>query len=154
VPGNSEFALGAVTEAGKALIDPLIVERLQIPESYLQEETLRQSSLAQARASLYRQGRPAPKLGGATVLLVDDGLATGSTMKAAIHGVLRDGATQVFVAVPVSPPDTLREIEALADGVICLRAPREFYSVGQCYEDFGATTDAEVIQALNFHPKF
>lgn len=146
-PFNPEFAIGAITETGQYIINP-DVENYHIPDDYLQKEIAKEKLQAQRRLNLYRKSRPARNLKGKIVLLVDDGLATGSTMKAAILSVKAEGADKVIVAVPVSPLETLEEIKQLVDEVYCLYTPISFYAIGQFYRDFLPVDDQEVIKLL------
>jgi putative phosphoribosyl transferase len=115
----------------------------------MQQEMLREQKVAEQRELLFRKGRPPLQLTDKVVILVDDGLATGATMKAAIQSVKEQHAKKVVVAVPVAPPDTLAEIEMLVDQVFCLYAPVFFQAVGQFYELFNQTSDQEVMEALS-----
>lgn len=147
-PMNEEFAIGAITETGVGIFDYDTITGYNIPQSYIDKTVEREKKVAQARLKMYRQGKPPRDLEGKTVILVDDGLATGATMKAAIRSVISEGANRVVVAVPVSPQETLEEIRDLVDTVICLETPVHFQAVGQFYEDFRPTQDAEVIEIM------
>jgi len=147
-PFNPELAIGAVTATGAGFFNEDIIEQLEVPKEYIQKEAEKERKVAQQRQEMYRKGRPPLNLKGKTVLLVDDGLATGATMKAAIQLVKEQKAKQIVVVIPVAPPDTLIEIEMMVDQVICLYAPPFFQAVGQFYETFGQTSDEEVMQIL------
>lgn len=147
-PTNKEFAIGAISDTGVGFFDRKIVEQLGVSQAYIDEEVEKEKQIAQKRLAAYRQGRPKCVFTGKCVLLVDDGLATGATMKAAIHSVRAEKPQKVVVAVPVAPIDTLEEISSLADEVACLESPRFFQAVGQFYEDFSPTEDEEVIALL------
>lgn len=147
-PYQPELAIGAVTETGEGVFNEDIIAQLNIPEKYIHQEKEKEKLVAQRRLQLYRKNRPKINLEGKTVILVDDGLATGATMKAAIQSVRAEGAGRIVVAVPVSPQDTLEEIKEEVDEVVALQAPSLFYAVGQFYEDFSPTEDDEVIQLL------
>lgn len=148
-PGNKEFAIGAITESGEGIFDTEIIDRLGIPNDYIGEEVEKEKKRAQHRVDIYRKGMPPREFKGKTVLIIDDGLATGSTMKAAIQSIKSEGADEIIVAVPVSPPDTLQEIRTMVDEVICLDTPSYFQAVGQFYNDFSPTEDEEVIALMN-----
>ena len=148
-PMNPEFAIGAITESGEGIFDEETIRRLGIPEEYLNAEVAREREKAKRRIEAYRKGGAPLNLEGKTVILVDDGLATGATMKAAIKSARSQGAAQIVAAFPVSPLETLREIEELADDLECLETPPFFQAVGQFYRDFSATTDQEVIDLLH-----
>jgi putative phosphoribosyl transferase len=147
-PGNPELAIGAVTEDGDTYIDSTIVEALAVEQSYIDEETQRQVAEIKRRMKTYLGDKQRPALSGKTVILVDDGIATGSTMKAAIRTVRRHGSAEVVVAVPVAPPETVDSLKELADSVICLATPSFFYAIGQFYREFDQVSDTEVIRLL------
>jgi len=148
-PGNKEFAIGAITETGAGIFGMGIIDRLGIPKDYIDEEVEKEKKRAQHRLDIYRKGMPPRDFKGKTVLVIDDGLATGSTMKAAIQSIRAEGADKIIVAVPVSPPDTLQEIRTMVDEVICLDAPVFFQAVGQFYMDFSPTEDEEVVALMS-----
>ncbi len=148
-PSNPEFAIGAVTESGEAALDERTIVALGISPDYLHKQIEKETKESKRRLELYRQGRQKIPLQGKVVILVDDGLATGATMKAAIQSVRAEDVEKVVVAVPVSPTETFAEIEERAEEVICLATPSDFYAVGQFYEDFSATEDEEVIRLLS-----
>lgn len=148
-PFNPELAIGAVTETGEGIFNEEFIQRLGISEDYIRKASEEEKQKAQRRLSLYRKNRPKLSLEAKTVILVDDGLATGATMKAAIKSVQASGADTIVVAVPVAPPDTVDEIKEMADEVICLSTPIFFEAVGQFYRDFSQTEDEEVIRLLH-----
>jgi predicted phosphoribosyltransferase len=144
-PGNPELAIGAVTSDGHALVDELTVRRLRMSEPEVE------SAVVDARDRL--SGRIAtfgatPDVEDRVVIVVDDGVATGATLRAALAEVIRGGAATVVCAVPVGPPQTVAVLETLADEVICLLTPEPFRAVGEWYDDFGQTPDARVIALL------
>lgn len=147
-PTNKEFAVGAITETGEGLFNRETIEQLGISQAYIDQEIEKEKKIAQKRLAVYRQGRPKRDFKEKCVLLVDDGLATGATMKAAIHSIRAEKPRKIIVAVPVAPVETLNEITILADEVICLETPYFFQAVGQFYEDFTPTEDEEVIALL------
>jgi putative phosphoribosyl transferase len=148
-PHNPELGVGAITESGVCFLNEHLIQELDVPHVYLEAEIEKERQLAQQRAVLYRKNRPPLQIKDSTVILVDDGLATGGTMKVAIQAVKAQKAAKVIVAVPVSPPDTLDEIKALVDQVFCLESPALFYAVGQFYDNFSQTEDQEVIELLS-----
>lgn len=148
-PFNPELAIGAITETGEGVYNWSLISQLGIPESYIKQEVEKQKQIAQHRLSSFRKGKPPRNLTGKTVILVDDGLATGATMKAAITSVKKENAETVVVAVPVSPNDTLQEIGELADEVVCIASPSYFEAVGQFYENFTQVEDDEVEEILH-----
>jgi putative phosphoribosyl transferase len=151
-PHNPELAIGAVTETGEGYFNQELIDYLAVPPSYLKITTEKETAEAQRRLKAYRQNRPSLLLDGKIVILIDDGMATGATMKAAIHSVKSSGAMQVIVAVPVSSYDTFEEIKDIVDEAIAVQLPVPFYAVGEFYRDFSQTTDQEVIQLLSRSP--
>ncbi len=147
-PDNPELAIGAMTEDGTIILDKNLVAYLGVPESYIKEESERQKQEIERRLKMYRQDEPYPNLKGRDVIIVDDGIATGSTMKAALASVKSRGAKTVTVAVPVGPPSTIKELKRLADRVVCRYTPEYFQAIGQFYRDFDQTSDEEVIELL------
>ena len=147
-PDNPELAIGAVAEDGTFILDEDIVRQVYVPKGYVEEEVERMRQEIQRRLIRYRGDVPYPDLKNREVIVVDDGVATGSTLKAALKLLRRRGAKSVTVAVPVGPPDTIHELEKLADRVICLHTPAMFYAIGQFYEDFSQTNDEEVTELL------
>ncbi len=147
-PGNSELAIGAVAEDGSVVLDSSLVAYLDVSQEYIAEESERQRREIERRQSVYRQGMEPRQIAGKDVIVVDDGIATGSTMKAALASVRNQGAKSVTVAIPVGPPSTIEELKKMADRVICLYTPEYFQAIGQFYQDFSQTTDEEVIDLL------
>jgi putative phosphoribosyl transferase len=152
-PGNKEFAIGAITETGEGIFDTDVIDRLAISQSYIDQEVAKEKKEARNRLETYRKGRPPRNFQGKSVIIVDDGLATGSTMKAAIKSLRSEGAEKIIVAIPVSPPDTLEEIQMMVDETVCLGTPAYFQAVGQFYNDFSPTEDEEVIALMRFSPQ-
>ena len=147
-PDNPELAIGAMTEDGTTILDENLVAYLGVSRDYIREESARQKKEIERRLKTYRQNEPYPNFKGRDVIIVDDGIATGSTMKAALASVKNQGARSVTVAVPVGPPSTIKEFKKLAEKVVCLYTPEYFAAIGQFYDDFGQTSDEEVIQLL------
>lgn len=150
-PFNPELAIGAITETGEGIFHTSLIQQLEVTQAYLEHQVQLERQEAKHRLKIYRAGLPERSLSGKNVILVDDGLATGATMKAAISSARAERAKKVIVAVPVSPEDTLEAIRELADEVACLATPPFFQAVGQFYEDFSATEDEEVIALLQSH---
>jgi predicted phosphoribosyltransferase len=146
-PHNPELAVGAVAEDGSVYVDERVATSLGVPPEYLQQEAAWQLEEIRRRLEAYRQGRPACELAGRTAVLVDDGIATGSTMVAAVRSVRHRGAARVVVAVPVAPPEAVRRLRVEGCEVVCAREDPLFVAVGQFYEDFTQVSDEEV-QAL------
>lgn len=150
-PFNKELAIGAISEKGVGFFNHPLIAKLNVSKEYIAHEVEKEKKTAKDRLILYRKNRPPLDLKGKTVLLVDDGLATGATMKAAIQSVKAEGSHAIIVAIPVAPPDTLDEVQELAEKVICLYAPTYFSAVGQFYEEFKPTSDEEVIHLLEMN---
>ncbi len=146
-PGNPEFAIGAVDETGWVYLAPW-AEEMGIGEDYLEKVKERELATIRARRAQYTPSRPPKNPQGRIVIVVDDGLATGSTMIAALHAIRAKNPKRLICAVPVAPPDTVEKIRPLCDEVVCLHAPENFYAVGQFYGDFSEVTDEEVIELL------
>ncbi|HTM67786.1 MAG TPA: phosphoribosyltransferase family protein [Candidatus Binatia bacterium] len=144
--GDPEYAIGAVTEEGDAVWNEK--ERGKADPAYLDDELERQRTEARRRLGTYRAGLPERSFEGKKVLLVDDGAATGLTMRAALATVRRGKAALVVVALPVCPPDTAKELAADADDVIVLEEPAFFMSIGGFYEEFPQVEDDEVLMAM------
>ncbi|MCZ4315759.1 phosphoribosyltransferase family protein [Comamonadaceae bacterium G21597-S1] len=146
-PGNPELAVGAVDEAGGVTVAPF-AHTLGADAAYLEAETQRQLAAIRARRAQLGTNRPAVDPAGRVVIVVDDGLATGATMKAALRTVRARQPQTLVCAVPVAPQDTLDAVAALADAVVCVEVPRDFHAVGQFYRDFPQVDDAEVAALL------
>jgi len=145
VPGQEELAMGAVASGGVRVLNEEVVAALgQHAATAIAEATTRESAELRRREDQYRGARPFPDLTGKTVVLVDDGLATGATMRAAARAVRQRQPARLIIAVPVAAESTCREIEAEADEVVCAVIPEAFFGVGQFYENFGQTSDEEV----------
>ena len=150
-PGNPELAIGAVAEDGTTILDENLIQYLGVDRDYINEEAERQKQEIQRRLRLYRQDAPYPNLKGVDAIVVDDGIATGSTMKAALASVKNKGAASITVAVPVGPPSTIKELGRIANRVVCPYTPEFFQAIGQFYSDFSQTTDEEVIELLRLN---
>src|SRR5438552_12002260 len=148
VPGFEELAAGAIASGGVRVLNEEVMRAIPYADEAIEAVTVRETAELERREQIYRQGRPPPELRDRVVILVDDGLATGATMRAAVKALRQRGAAKIVVAVPVGPPDTCREFEDEADEVICASAPEFFQAVGQYYEDFSQTSDEEVRELL------
>jgi predicted phosphoribosyltransferase len=148
VPGRKELAMGAIASGGVRVLNEDLVEGLGVPEDVLDAVTAQERAELERRERAYREGRPPPAVRGRTVILVDDGLATGSTMRAAVHALRAQGPARIVVAVPVGAPETCAEFQDEADEAVCARTPDPFYAVGLWYSDFTQTTDEEVRDLL------
>jgi predicted phosphoribosyltransferase len=144
VPGREELAMGAIATGGVAVLNREVVEGLRIPQMVIAEVAAREQAELARREQLYRDGRPAPDIRGRTVILVDDGLATGSTMHAAVTALRAQEPAAIVVAVPTAAPETCRAFQGEVDDTICALTPDPFHAVGLWYEDFSPTSDDEV----------
>lgn len=149
VPGHEELAMGAVASGGERVIDAATLDTFGVSRAELDRVSADEGFELARRERLYRGGRGTPALRRRTVLLVDDGLATGATMLAAVRAVKRAGAVKVVVAVPVAPPDTCAMIAREADDCVCLETHSPFHAVGLWYDEFPQTSDDEVRAALS-----
>jgi putative phosphoribosyl transferase len=148
VPGFEELALGAIASGGVRVLNEDVVRALPNANEFIESVTAKEMEELERREQRYRDGRPAPEPRGRTVILVDDGLATGATMRAAVAALRQRGAAKIVVAVPVGAADTCREFEAEVDDTVCAIASEWFQAVGQYYEDFSQVTDEEVRELL------
>ena len=151
-PYNPELAIGAVASDGGIVLDHDLIRQLGVPESYVEEETERQHQEIERRAREYRGDRPPLELADKTVVVVDDGVATGATTMATLRALQKQEPKQLILAIPVGPPDTVKQLGKEADRVICLSTPRLFWAVGAFYAVFDQTSDAEVKRLLGASP--
>jgi len=147
VPWQPELAMGAIA-GGVRTLDEHLIQEIGVSEAELEKIVDRETAEAERREKLFRQGRPAPDLEGHTVILVDDGLATGSSMLAAIRYVDNARPRRVVIAVPVGSVQAYRHLKGIANDCICLATPEPFYAVGAWYDDFAQVSDADVQQLL------
>jgi putative phosphoribosyl transferase len=148
VPGFEELAAGAIASGGVRVLNEDVMRAIPHADQAIEAVTARETIELQRREQIYRGDRPPHELRDWIAILVDDGLATGATMRAAIKALRQREAAKIVVAVPVGPPDTCHEIEEQADETICLSMPEFFQAVGQYYEDFSQTTDEDVRELL------
>jgi putative phosphoribosyl transferase len=148
VPFQPELAMGAIASGGILVRNEDVLRLVPDADANLERARRREQAALEERERLYRGKRAALDVTGRRVIVVDDGVATGSTMKAAVQALKAAGAANVVVAIPVGPPDTCSELKRLADEVVCLQTPAMFSAVGQWYEDFGQTSDEEVGRLL------
>jgi len=148
VPGHEEYALGAIATGGVRVLNEEVVQALRIPDHVIDALAGREQEELARRERVYRGHRPPPDVRGRTVILVDDGLATGATMHAAIRALRQQQPARIVVAVPTASPETCAELKTEVDDVICATTPDPFYAVGLWYEDFSQTTDEEVRELL------
>jgi putative phosphoribosyl transferase len=148
VPGHEELAMGAIASGGVLVLDERVLRWLGISEDQIQKTLARELEELRRREAAYRHGRSLPDLKGKTVILVDDGLATGASMQAAARAVRRHEPARVVIAVPVASRATCVQFQDEVDEVVCAVTPEPFYAVGNWYEDFSQTTDDEVRELL------
>jgi len=147
-PENPEFALGAISEEGDFVYQPGLIEALGVPDEYLTMTVLKEKNEAQRRLTTYRGDKAPLRLQNKIALVIDDGVATGATMRAAILSCREKGAGRVVAVAPVIAPDTLKILQKEADEVVYVSAPEYFSAVGQFYRSFEQTSDAEVSDLL------
>lgn len=148
VPWQPELALAAVASGGVTVLNDEIVRATGLTGEEIADAVERERTELERRETLYRQGRSPIDVKGKTVVLVDDGIATGATVRAAVRAAVRRGAAHTVVACPVAPPETVASLRAEADDVVCLKTPSDFRAVGLWYEDFRPVSDDEVVRAL------
>lgn len=148
VPGHEEYAMGAIATGGVRVLNEAAVAQLDISEAEIEEAARQEQEELERREQLYREGRPAPRIEGRTVLLVDDGMATGSSMAAAVKALRHYDPSSIVVAVPTASHATCKEFEDFVDDVVCAITPEPFMAVGVWYEEFAQTTDEEVRELL------
>jgi len=148
LPGQEEFAMGAIASGGVRLINNDVVRAYGVSTAQIESIVAAEQRELERRERAYRDGRPLPQIAGRTVILIDDGLATGFSMRAAILALRADAPARVVVAVPVAARETCEEFRDLVDEIVCAETPDPFYAVGIWYEDFSQTTDREVHELL------
>jgi putative phosphoribosyl transferase len=148
VPGHEELAMGAIASGGIRALNTAVIQQLNIPRSAIEAVAAHEQQELERRERLYRGQKASLNIQDRTIILVDDGLATGSTMKAAVAALRPQNPRKIIVAVPTAPAETCDELQDEADEVICAVTPEPFYAVGQWYENFEQTTDAEVTELI------
>jgi putative phosphoribosyl transferase len=148
VPGHEELAMGAIASGGVHVVNDRVVRGIGVPQDAIDAVVAREQEELDRRERDYRQGGAPAPVEGTTAILVDDGLATGSSMRAAVEALKERDAARIVVAVPIAPADVCSALEREADAVVCARTPEPFYAVGAWYEDFDQTTDDEVRRLL------
>lgn len=150
-PGHAEYGLGAVVDGAhpQVVLNEEALGFVNVPPGYIEEETRRQLQEIERRRQHYLAGRSPVDVKGRVAIVVDDGIATGSTVRAALKGLAQARPARLILAVPVAPKDTINRLKAEADEVICLMTPEPFYAVGQHYDDFSQTSDREVTTLLD-----
>jgi putative phosphoribosyl transferase len=150
-PGMSELAIGAIVDGEQLdkIIDSKLVTELAVPQRYLDGEIARQAAEIERRRRVYLKGRAPVTVAGRAVLVVDDGIATGATMRAALRATRRRSPAKLVLAVPVAPGHTIEALRPEVDEIVCLATPEEFYAIGQFYADFRQLDDEEVVTLLD-----
>ncbi len=154
-PHQPELAIGAVVDLGRradspeVVLNEAVVKRLGVSSDFIREETARELEEIRRREAAYRAGGSPAPLAGRTVIVVDDGIATGSSMRVALHALRRAGPERLVLAVPVGPRESLDRMKQDADEVVCPLTPEDFHAVGEFYADFAQTSDEEVITLLS-----
>jgi putative phosphoribosyl transferase len=149
LPGHEEFAIGAIASGGVRVLNQDTLREYGVSREQVEAVIETEERELERRERRYRGDRPFPYVAGRTVILIDDGLATGSTMRAAVAALRQERRARVIVAVPTAPPETCDELRAIVDDMVCLMTPDPFYAVGLWYEDFSQTTDEEVRELLD-----
>jgi len=144
VPGREELAMGAIASGGIRVVNDDVVRSVGLSEQDIEEVAEREQQELERREKMYRGDRTSPELEGRTIILVDDGMATGASMKSAVQAVKQTRPAAVVVAVPTAAPQTVEEISGEVDDIVCLTTPQPFMAVGTWYEDFSQTSDEEV----------
>lgn len=147
-PGHEELAVGAISETGAVVLNEDVISRGRVSRKYIEDAIAVQKEEIARRINLYRDGRRLQKLEGKTIIVVDDGVATGATMKASIATLKEEKIKRLVIAIPVSPRETADELRAMADEFICLYIPTDFAAVGNYYKDFSQVSDEEVAEIL------
>lgn len=148
VPGREELAMGAIASGGTRVLNKMVIDPLRIPENVIEAVAEKERIELERREKAYRDDLPAPQVEKKIVILIDDGLATGATMRAAVKAVRELEPEKLIVAVPVASPDICDEFRQTVDKVVCLATPQPFHGVGVWYDDFSQTTDMEVREFL------
>jgi putative phosphoribosyl transferase len=147
-PHNPELAMGAIASGGVRVMNDDILRYVQVSQAEIDGTVIQETHELQRRERAYRGERPRPVVEGRAVILVDDGLATGATMRAAVQAVRKLGARRITVAVPVAAPDSVAGLAPLTDGIVCLHQPHDLYAIGRWYENFEQTPDRQVVDLL------
>ncbi|QZY54432.1 phosphoribosyltransferase [Crassaminicella profunda] len=148
-PRNKEVAIGAVTSDGAYFLNEKYVDMLNISQEYIEQEVYEQTKEIKRRLKKYKGNENFPEVKDKTVIIIDDGIATGFTILAAIKSIKKHGAKKIILSVPVASSDAIARLEASVDEIICLLIPDEFYAVGMHYKNFEQSTDEEVMNILN-----
>lgn len=150
-PGEHELGLGAIVDGDhpQSVLNEEIIDELNVSPEYLRAEIQSELNEIRRRQELYRKGRSSINVGGRTAIVVDDGIATGGSIRAALRGVRRMGPKKLVLAVPVAPPDTIEALRSETDDIVCLETPAAFFAIGEFYQDFSQASDQEVMDLLD-----
>jgi predicted phosphoribosyltransferase len=148
LPDHEEYAMGAIASGGLVVLDRAVTARFGVSNEQISRTIARERQELERREHLYRGDRAPPRIGGRTVILVDDGLATGASMHAAVSALRKEHPKRIVVAVPIGAPETCNAMRVAADDVVCAATPEPFLAIGLWYDDFSQTTDAEVRDLL------
>jgi putative phosphoribosyl transferase len=150
-PGQHELGIGAVVDGDhpQTVLNEELLRRIDVPKSYLEAEILRELEEIHRRQQTYRKGHPPVDPAGRIVIVVDDGIATGASIRAALRGLRKLAPRRLVLAVPVAPAETIESLRAEVDEVVCLATPPDFFAIGQYYDDFRQTSDAQVVELLD-----
>lgn len=154
LPGQEELAMGAIASGGVRVFNEGIIRNLRPSHQEIDAVITREQAVLNKRDSLYRGDRPPLDLNGRIVILIDDGIATGATIRAAIKAIQQMGCQKLIVATPLAPSSTIKDLEKEVDEIICLETPEPFFAIGSWYNDFSQTTDAEVQRLLAYANQF
>ncbi len=149
VPGHEELAMGAIASGGVRVLNPEVIRSLRIPGNVVNHVSEHEQRELERREREYRGSRPHTSLAGRVVILIDDGLATGASMRAAVEGVRYQNPARIIVAVPTGAPEACAQLASIADQVVCHATPEPFQGVGLWYDDFAQTSDEEVRELLD-----
>jgi putative phosphoribosyl transferase len=152
VPWQEELAFGAIALGGIKVFNEDVLGFMNLDQAGIDEVIAEQQTILEDRSKKYRGNKPFPDLKNKTVILVDDGIATGATMRAAILAIRELGCCEIILAVPVAPPEIFQQFNSLVDQIVCLETPSPFFAIGGWYQDFSQTTDDEVIDLLKKSP--
>jgi predicted phosphoribosyltransferase len=147
-PGHEELAIGAIASGGTRLLNQAIIRGLHLPPQRVEAITQEETKELERRERLYRGNRDAPNIPGHTLILVDDGIATGSTMRVAVSALRQKGPRKIIAAIPVAPSAVCKQLQQEADAVVCLSTPTDFFAVGEWYRDFSQVNDETVRELL------
>lgn len=148
-PGQEELAIGAIASGGARLLNAAIIRSLHLPPEQVEAVTQQETKELERREHLYRGDRAAPNIQGHTLILVDDGMATGSSMRVAVTALRQKNPRKIIVAIPVAPAAARKQLQHEADAVVCLATPSDFYAVGEWYREFSQVSDATVRELLD-----